>query len=70
MPGNKSKARDVVWLLVWNGICQCKKKQTGYGYSFSKIKLEYRKDSDIQQTLFVSIPHQQNLVAHALLLIV
>ena len=22
MPGNKSEAHDVVWLLVWNGICR------------------------------------------------
>ena len=28
MPGNKSE--HVVWFLIWNGICQCKKKQTGY----------------------------------------
>jgi len=50
MPGNKSKVRDVVWLLVWNGVCQCKKKQTGYGYSCSKIKLEYRKDNKPSKT--------------------
>jgi len=30
IPGNISKVCNVVWLLVWNGICwQCKKKQTG-----------------------------------------
>jgi len=67
IPGNKSKAHNVVGLL---GICQCKKELTGYGCSCSEMKLEYRKDSYIQQTLFVSFPHQQNLVAHVPLLIV
>jgi len=73
MPGNNSEVRDVVWFLVWNGICQCKKKQTEYGCSCLKIKLEISQrqlHECIQQTLLFSIPHQQNLVAHAPLLIV
>jgi len=71
--GNKSEARSVVWLLVWNGICQCKKKQAGQGCSCSKIKLEILQrqlHESIQQTLFISIPHQQSLVAHTPILIV
>ena len=59
---------NVVWLLLWNGICQCKKKQTGYGCCCSKIKLEI-----LQKQLWMhsinSIPDQQNLLAHAPLLI-
>ena len=36
MPRNKSKAHNVVWLVVWDGICQCKKKQTSYNCYWSK----------------------------------
>jgi len=64
---NKSEERDVVWLLVWKGICQCKKKQTGYGCSCSKIKLgisQKQQHECIQQTLLISIPHHQSLVEH------
>ena len=53
---------DVVWLFVWNGICQCKKKQTGKDCSCSKkikLKILQRELHEcIQQTLFVFIPYQ------------
>ena len=32
------ETHNVIWLLIWNDICQFKKKQTGYGCSCSKIK--------------------------------
>ena len=47
--------RDVKWLLVWNGICQCKKKQTALASSCSKIKLKISLrglHECIQKTLF------------------
>jgi len=69
MPENKSEVCNVIWLLLWNGIVCVRRSRLAKAVPVRKISQRELHEC-IQQTLFISIPHQQNLVAHAPILII
>ena len=55
MPRSKSEVCDVAWLLVWKGICQCKKRRL---VTAALVISQRQLHECVQQTL---LPHHLKL---------